>query len=107
MGGTPHFTNNTDSLKEEAAALALMQTGLLAGYGLILAVVDNDAISDIAVVVRYSQIINALQFIRRRDFANWIPCMAVGSDSARVYRSADAYSIGIALVDNSAFDDGL
>lgn len=37
MGGTPHFTNNTDCLKEEAAALAIVQTGLLAGHRLILA----------------------------------------------------------------------
>ena len=37
MGSTPHFSDNTDRLKEEAAAFAFVDASLFAGHTLILA----------------------------------------------------------------------
>lgn len=36
MGGTPHFSNNTNCLEEEAAAFAFVDAGLFAGNRLVL-----------------------------------------------------------------------
>ena len=60
IGGTPHFTDYSNRLKKEAAAFAFAKPNLFPGDGLILAVVDNDPVRDIAVVVRHSQIVHAL-----------------------------------------------
>ena len=60
IGGTPHFTDYSDRLNKEAAALTLVKSSLFPGDGLILAVVDNDPVRDIAVVVRHGQVVHAL-----------------------------------------------
>ena len=107
IGSAPHFSDHSDCLKKEAAALAFAKSGLFPGDGLILAVVDNDPVRDIAVVVRHGQIVHALQLICSRDFANRVPCVSTESYSAFMYRNADAYSIGVALIDNPAFNNSL
>ena len=102
IGGTPHFVDNSDRLEEEAASLPLMNPRLLPRNGEILAVVNDDPVRDVTIVLLNSQIIDALHFAGRLNFLNRIPAVTTRPDISTLLTNYDR--VGIPLIDDSVFD---
>ena len=58
MGGTPHFSNDANGLEEQAASVAVVKPGLLAGDADVLAVMNRDPFGDVAVVVFHLDVVD-------------------------------------------------
>ena len=75
MGCFPHFFYDADSFKEQAASLAFVNPCLFAGHALILTIMDDDALGNIAVVVFDLDVVNGVPY-ERLYAAHPIPVLA-------------------------------
>ena len=81
-----------------------MKTGLLAGDADILTVVNDDSVSDIAVVVFDRQIVDAFGTFDRGDRSDGIPGMLVLSNLPMMDGQPHFNHVAVALVDDPSFD---
>lgn len=65
MRGTPHFLDDSDGLKEQAASLSFVNTGLTASHTDVLTIMDDNALDNIAVIICDGDVID------RRSVRSW------------------------------------
>ena len=106
MGGTPHFLDDSNGLKEKAASLALVDTGLAAGHAHVLAIMDDNALDNITVIIFDGDVVDRRSIRSRQNLLNRIPCVCLRVDSSADPAFSKMHLILCSLIYGSAFDDG-